>query len=162
MDETANNIGSRDDGRKIHPPILALGLLIAGLILHLLGGHHHYHHAVHFHQFAGLLLVAVGTGLSAYAAALFSARDTTRNPYGEPSQFVNIAPYTFTRNPMYLGIVTILLGFAIFFWSPVMMLAPIIFFLVIDRVVIAREEEALHRAFGSAYHDYQHRVRRWL
>jgi len=160
MNETASNLSERDGGMRIHPPILAAVLLVAGFLLHLLGGHHH--HVVHFHQFAGLLLVAAGAGLSAFAAAIFSARDTTRNPYGEPTQFVTIAPYTFTRNPMYLGIVAILLGFAIFFWSPVMVLAPIIFFLVIDRVVIPREEETLERIFGVAYQDYQRRVRRWL
>jgi protein-S-isoprenylcysteine O-methyltransferase Ste14 len=162
MSETASNVSDRDAGMRIHPPILAGGLLIAGLILHLLGSHHHYHHAVHFHQFAGLLMVAAGAALSAYAAALFSARDTTRNPYGEPTQFVTITPYTFTRNPMYLGIVAMLGGFAIFFWSPVMVLAPIVFFLVINRVVIPKEEETLERTFGINYQDYQRRVRRWL
>ncbi len=160
MDEAAGNVSDRNGSIRIHPPLLAAGLLLATLILHLLGSYNH--RAVHFHQLAGLLLVAAGTGLSAYAAALFSARDTTRNPYGEPAQFVTIAPYTFTRNPMYLGVTTILLGFAIFFWSPVMVLAPIIFFLVIDRVVIPREEHTLERTFGAAYQDYQRRVRRWL
>jgi protein-S-isoprenylcysteine O-methyltransferase Ste14 len=110
----------------------------------------------------GLLLVAAGAGLSAYAAALFTARDTTKDPYGQPVAFVTIAPYTFTRNPMYLGLMTILLGFAIFFFSPVMLMAPLGFFLVIDRMIIPREELALERTFGSAYLDYQRRVRRWL
>jgi protein-S-isoprenylcysteine O-methyltransferase Ste14 len=159
MDETAGNVSDRNGSIRIHPPLLALGLLLATLIIHLLGGHHH---RVHFHSLAGLLLVAAGTGLSAYAAALFSARDTTRNPYGEPSQLVTIAPYTFTRNPMYLGVIIILLGFAVFFRSPVMVLAPIIFFLIIDRVVIPQEEQTLEHAFGAAYQDYRRRVRRWL
>jgi protein-S-isoprenylcysteine O-methyltransferase Ste14 len=43
-----------------------------------------------------------------------------------------------------------------------MVLAPIIFFLVIDRVVIPKEEETLERTFGITYQDYQRRVRRWL
>ncbi len=159
MNETADHI--TDGGIRIHPPILAGGLLIAGLLLHLLGAHHH-HRAVHFHQFAGLLVVAAGTWFSSYAAGVFSGRNTTLNPHGQPAEFVKIPPYTFTRNPMYLGLTAILLGFAIFFWSPVMVLAPIIFFLVIDRVVIPKEEEALERTFGSAYQDYQRRVHRWL
>jgi protein-S-isoprenylcysteine O-methyltransferase Ste14 len=161
MDETASHIRDGDGGIRIHPPILAGGLLIVGLLLHLLGGYHH-HRAVHFHQFAGLLLVAAGAWFSSYAAGVFSGRNTTLNPYGQPAEFVTIPPYTYTRNPMYLGLTAILLGFAIFFWSPVMVLAPIVFFLVIDRVVIPKEEEALERTFGSAYQDYQRRVRRWL
>jgi protein-S-isoprenylcysteine O-methyltransferase Ste14 len=161
MSETASHIGDGDGGLRIHPPILAAGLLIAGLVLHLLGGHHR-HGAVHFHQFAGLLLVAAGAWFSSYAAGLFSGRNTTLNPHGQPSEFVKIPPFTFTRNPMYLGTAAILLGCAIFFWSPVMVLAPIIFFLVIDRVVIPKEEETLERTFGITYQDYQRRVRRWL
>ena len=106
--------------------------------------------------------MAAGAGLSAYAAALFSARDTTKNPYGEPARLVTLPPYTFTRNPMYLGLTAILLGFAIFFWSAAMLLTPVAFFLLIDRLVIPREEQALERIFANAYLDYQHRVRRWL
>ena len=61
--------------------------------------------------------MAAGAGLSSYAAAIFAARDTTKDPYGEPAALVTLPPYTFTRNPMYLGLTTILLGFAVFFWS---------------------------------------------
>ncbi|HKF28715.1 MAG TPA: methyltransferase, partial [Candidatus Binataceae bacterium] len=103
-------------------------MLLAGtLILHAL----FEHGDVAPHQLLGLLLVAGGIGLSFFAAALFQARDTTKNPYGEPSRFVVERPYTLTRNPMYLGITLALLGFAIFFNSAVMMLAPIGFFVAL-------------------------------
>ncbi len=82
---------------------------------------------VHFHGVAGLLIVAGGTGLSSYAAAIFAARNTTKDPYGQPASLVTVAPYTFTRNPMYLGLTIVLFGFAIFFFSPVMLLAPAAF-----------------------------------
>jgi protein-S-isoprenylcysteine O-methyltransferase Ste14 len=160
MNETADHMSNGDGGIRIHPPILAGGLLAAGLLLHLVAGHHL--RAVHAYQLAGLLLVAAGAGMAAYAAATFSARNTTLNPYGQPGEFVKAGPYRFTRNPMYLGTTSILLGFAIFFWSPVMVLAPIIFFFVIDRAVIPGEEESMERTFGINYDDYQRRVHRWL
>ncbi len=160
MKENANPDGKTYTGMKICPPILAAGLLVAGLLLHLLAGGHH--RAVHFHQVAGLLVVAAGAWFSAFAAGVFTGRNTTLNPYGEPAQFVNVAPYTFTRNPMYLGVTVILIGFAVFFWSVAMLLAPIGFFIVIDRVVIPNEEQTLERTFGAAYTEYQSRVRRWL
>jgi len=163
MNETASEIGHRDGGIRIYPPLLAGGLLIATLLLHLLGGHHHpYPPGVHLTEFVGLLIVAAGSWCSAYAAGVFTGRNTTLNPYGEPAEFVKILPFTFSRNPMYLGLAVILLGFAIFFFSPVMLLAPIIFFFVIDRMVIPGEEETLEGKFGSAYLEYQRRVRRWL
>lgn len=154
--------GTADTGGtlKIYPPALAGILLVGGLLLHLISRQHR--HIVYLHQLLGLLLVAGGVGLMFYAAALFAARDTTKNPYGEPSVFVLKAPYTFTRNPMYLGLTTVLLGFAVFFGSPLMLLAPILFVLVIDRAVIPREENTLERLFGQHYLDYKTRVRRWL
>ena len=117
---------------------------------------------VEANEVLGLLLVAVGIGISFYAAALFQARATTKNPYGDPSQFVVEMPYTFTRNPMYLGMVIALLGFAIFFGSLIMLLAPIGMFIVLDRMVIPNEEASMGRTFGQQYLDYTARVRRWL
>jgi protein-S-isoprenylcysteine O-methyltransferase Ste14 len=145
---------------RIYPPVLAGLLLLGALLLHLLGGHHH--RLVHPHQLLGLLLIAGGVGLSSYAAALFSGHATTKNPYGQATTLVTEAPYTFTRNPMYLGLATILLGFAIFFGSPAMLIAPLIFFLMIDRMLIPEEEATLERLFGEHYLDYKRRVRRWL
>jgi len=152
---------SRGNGAfHIHPPLLAAGLLVIGLVLHLTGRHHHP--VFPFHQFIGLLFVAVGSGLCCYAAALFAARDTTKNPYGEPTAFVVASPYTFTRNPMYVGFTTVLFGFATFFGSPVMVLAPIVFAVVIDRMVIPQEERTMEQTYGQLYHDYRSRVPRWL
>jgi protein-S-isoprenylcysteine O-methyltransferase Ste14 len=144
---------------KIHPPLLAGVLLLVTLILHFLLPEER---AVGWSEVIGLLLVAVGAGLSSFAAALFQARDTTRKPWGEPSQFVVQPPYTWTRNPMYLGVTTALLGCAVFFSSLTMLLAPAIFFSVIDRLVIPREEETMERLFGKDYLAYKDRVRRWL
>lgn len=159
---SASETGAVDTGGplKIYPPVLAGILLLGGLFLHLIGRHHD--HLVHLHQLLGLLIVAGGVGLIFYAAALFAARDTTKNPYGEPTSFVVVTPYTLTRNPMYVGLTTVLLGFAVFFGSPAMLLAPIIFVIVIDRTVIPQEEKTLERLFGQQYLDYKIRVCRWL
>jgi protein-S-isoprenylcysteine O-methyltransferase Ste14 len=144
---------------KIHPPLLAVALILITLILHFVLPEESL---VGWHHVIGLLLVAVGAGLSSFAAAIFQARDTTRNPYGDPATFVVQAPYTWTRNPMYLGITTALFGLAIFFGSIVMLLAPIAFFIVIDRMVIPREEETMERLFSQQYVDYKNQVRRWV
>lgn len=159
MKDTSDLTGeTARSGFKIHPPLFAAALLIGTLILHSL----FESTTVPGHTVLGLLLVAAGVGICVFAAALFQARDTTKNPYGEPSRFVIERPYTFTRNPMYLGITIVLFGFAIFFASIVMMLAPIGFFIVLDQMVIPGEEAAMERTFGQQYVDYKARVRRWL
>jgi protein-S-isoprenylcysteine O-methyltransferase Ste14 len=147
------------EGFRIYPPLLAVLCLAGTLALHLMMGGGHDVLARHI---IGLIITAGGTGLSFFAAALFQARETTKNPYGEPSSFVVMMPYTFTRNPMYLGLSTVLFGLAIFFGSVVMLLAPAIFAVVIDRMVIPREEETMERLFGAQYLHYKTRVRRWI
>jgi protein-S-isoprenylcysteine O-methyltransferase Ste14 len=162
MDETfarQTEIGRGYGTLHIHPPLLAGALLITGLLLHLALGHHG---AFPFLQLVGLLLVAAGTGLSCYAAALFAALATTKNPYGEPAALVTALPYSFTRNPMYVGLTTVLFGFAVFFGSPVMVLGPIIFAVVIDQIVIPQEERTMARVHGEQYEVYKNRVPRWL
>jgi len=144
---------------KIHPPLLALVLLTVTLVLHFMLPEER---AVGWEQAIGLLFVAVGVGVSCFAAAIFQARDTTKNPWGEPTQFVVQAPFTSTRNPMYLVLTATLFGLAVFFGSIVMLAGPVVFFAVIDRLVIPREEETMERRFGQDYRDYSYRVRRWL
>jgi protein-S-isoprenylcysteine O-methyltransferase Ste14 len=144
---------------KIHPPLLAGALVLITLALHFMLPEER---TVGWEQFIGLLFVAVGAGVMCFAAAIFTARDTTKNPQGDPTAFVVLSPYTWTRNPMYLGLATTLFGLAIFFGSIVMLLAPVVFFAVIDRMVIPREEETMERLFGQDYRDYMYRVRRWI
>ena len=146
-------------GFPIPPPLFALLCLAGGLILHSFS---HGPRMVYAHHVLGLLIVAGGVGLSCYAAALFQARSTTKNPHGEATALVIEIPYTFTRNPMYLGVTLVLFGFAVFFASIAMLLAPIAFFIIIDRMVIPLEEHNLERIFAAQYVDYKTRVRRWL
>ena len=144
---------------KIHPPLLAGTLLLATLALHFMLPEER---TAGWEQVIGMLIVAAGVGVSCFAAAIFQARETTKNPYGEPTAFVVQRPYSWTRNPMYFGLVTTLFGLAVFFGSIVMLVAPVVFFTVIDRIVIPREEETMERLYGQDYRDFTYRVRRWL
>ena len=144
---------------KIHPPLLAGALLLITLALHFMLPEER---VVGWEQVIGLIVVAIGVGVSSFAAAIFQGRETTRNPYGEPTAFVAVSPYTWTRNPMYLGLASALFGLAIFFGSIAMLLAPAVFFAVIDRIVIPREEETMERLFAQDYVAYKDRVRRWI
>ena len=148
------------DPIRIHPPLLAGALLLATLLLqHFLPGLRGFHRP---HHFLGALIVIAGVTAMMPAVALFANHGTTKNPYGEPSTFVSSPPYTVTRNPMYLGLVLVLLGAAIWIGSAVMLLAPVAFYWVIDQMVIPNEETTLKRLFGETYLEYQARVRRWI
>src|SRR5579862_7923574 len=142
---------------KIHPPLLAGVLVLVTLALHFMLPEQR---SVGWYPVIGLIVVASGVAMMFFAAAIFQARETTKNPYGEPTKFVVQPPYTWTRNPMYLSFVMVLLGLAIFFESIAMLLAPAVFYAVIDRMVIPREEETVERLFGQDYLAYKNRVRR--
>src|SRR5260370_40586751 len=105
---------------KIHPPLLAGALVLVTLALHFMLPEER---TVGWEQVIGLLLVAAGAGLSSFAAAIFQARETARKPWGEPPKFVEQPPFTWTRNPMYLGLAATLLGLALVYGSIAKLLA---------------------------------------
>jgi protein-S-isoprenylcysteine O-methyltransferase Ste14 len=149
-----------NDTIHIHPPLFAALCLITTLTLQYMLPSLRLFHSPH--HVMGPLLVMAGLATMLPAATIFSSRGTTKNPYGEPATFVSSPPYTFTRNPMYLGIVLILGGLAVWAGSAVMLLAPLAFYLTIDRLVIPSEERTMERLFGDEYVQYKARVRRWL
>ena len=114
---------------------------------------------------AGLLGAAVF--VLALALAVWALDTMTRAGTNVPTNrptttIVEVGPYRFTRNPIYMGMFGGLIGLGIAFdnlWLP-LMLVP--FALVIRYGVVAREEAYLERKFGDAYRRYWQRVRRWL
>jgi protein-S-isoprenylcysteine O-methyltransferase Ste14 len=117
-----------------------------------------------------------GRGLLAFIAALagfvvsvlgfFSFRKvgTTVHPT-QPSattSLVVVGIYKLTRNPMYMGLLLVLLGWAILLSNAVAFLLLPLFVLYMNRFQIVPEERALEAKFGSEYGAYKERVRRWL
>jgi len=70
--------------------------------------------------------------------------------------------YAVTRNPMYVGLLLVLIALAIFLSSPWTLVGPAAYFLYIGRFQIAPEERALTALFGTEYTEYLSKVRRWL
>ncbi len=110
----------------------------------------------------GLAWLASGVALAASAAYQFRQLKTTVLPFGSPTQLVTLGAYLWTRNPMYLGLLTALIGFAFYMGTLPFWLVPPAFFLIINRIHIPYEEARLTDAFGEDYRRYVERVRRWL
>jgi len=113
-------------------------------------------------RWLGALVFVLALTLFAWAIVTIT-RAGSNVPTNLPTTtIVEIGPYRFTRNPIYLGMFVGLIGLAIVFdnlWL-LMMLVP--FAPVIRYGVVAREESYLERKFGDAYRGYRSRVRRWL
>jgi len=113
---------------------------------------------------AGVLLVAVGLGFAVDALVSFRRAKTTVNPIKPESttSLVSSGVYSITRNPMYVGMLLLLIAGAVYLASPLSLLGSLAFFLYISRFQIAPEERALTTLFGAEYSSYQTKVRRWL
>lgn len=70
--------------------------------------------------------------------------------------------YARTRNPMYLGLLIVVLGVAIALANPFTLIGPVLFVLWIDRFQIQPEERVLFERIGSAYESYRASTRRWF
>ena len=111
-----------------------------------------------------LALAALGAGLDLSGLWAFRRARTTFSPMRpeRSAAVVQTGIYRITRNPMYLGLVLILLGLALYLASPWALLGPLVFAAYITRFQIMPEERVLAARFGAAYADYSARVRRWL
>jgi protein-S-isoprenylcysteine O-methyltransferase Ste14 len=119
--------------------------------------------------FPGRAIVAwvlgiVGALVIVAGLASFNRHKTTVNPFkpATASTLVDSGIYGWTRNPMYLGVVFALLGYAAFLSHPLALLGTGIFPAYITRFQIGPEERALERVFDEAYEAYRKRVPRWL
>jgi protein-S-isoprenylcysteine O-methyltransferase Ste14 len=115
------------------------------------------------HNWLAIVVVLAGfvTGIS--GVLTFRKAKTTVNPLKpSASSLVTWGVYARTRNPMYLGGLIMLFGWAIFLTNALAFLFLPAYVLYINRFQIAPEERVLMSLFGKAYVAYQARARRWL
>ncbi len=120
-------------------------------------------------SFVPLRVVAVGMGLTGVAitgSAMLSfwRAHTTANPMNPSSAsfLVTSGIYGFTRNPMYLGLLFVLVGWALYLGNALAFLFLPAFILYMNRFQIEPEERALTALFGQEFVAYTFWVRRWI
>ncbi len=105
---------------------------------------------------AGILALA---GISSFLKA-----KTTLNPHKpeRSASLVTTGIYALTRNPMYLSLLLVLIGWAVYLSNLASFVLPPFFAAYIDRFQIRPEERMLVSLFGSEFKSYCKRVNRWL
>jgi protein-S-isoprenylcysteine O-methyltransferase Ste14 len=113
---------------------------------------------------AVVTIALAGVGFSLAGAISFRRTGTTVNPIKPEtaSSLVCSGIYKITRNPMYVGLLLVLVAWAIFLSNAWALLGPLAFVLYMNRFQIAPEERVLSALFGTDYTAYKSRVRRWL
>ena len=158
--DRASDVSTDHSGVVLPPPLIYVAFFLVGM---------------GFHRYVPLARLPIGMGhvlaailvfscvvLTTWSFRRFWASGTSIVPIRPTTALVIEGPYRFTRNPMYLGLLLLYVGAACWFglvWP--LLLAPVLV-LVMDVLVISREERYLTRKFGDEYRQYQAHVRRWL
>ena len=112
----------------------------------------------------GLALVAGGVGVAIYIRCVWDFASFGRGtpaPIDAPKRLVVRGLYRYVRNPMYVGVLSTLLGEAAFFESRALLTYTAGFFVAVNLFVLLYEEPTLRRTFGEPYEEYRRAVGRW-
>jgi len=147
---------------KVPPPVAALLIALA------MWAAAHRLPAVHLTDQLRFIFVGVCTGFGVIVALLgvraFRQAKTALDPTTpeKASSVVTNGIFSYTRNPMYLGLTAVLVGWAVWLSVPWVLLGPVTLMLYLTRFQIIPEERIMSSKFGRNYDEYRKRVRRWL
>ncbi len=147
---------------KVPPPLVvfAAAALMAGIACAFPGW------AIQLPAHRPLALALAVLGLACVAAGIsqFRRHQTTLDPRQpqRASSLVDTGIYRVTRNPMYLGFLVVLTGWAVHLEHLLAFLVLPLYMLYLGRYQIGPEERFLAAKFGDQYQAYRRRVRRWL
>ncbi len=114
-------------------------------------------------QFASAVLLGAGVIILLRCIWAFARHGSgTLAPFDEPLRLVVRDLYRYVRNPMYVGVVLILLGESLFFWSGRLVLYTSLLFAAFNVFVIGYEEPRLRSKYGAEYERYCGQVGRWM
>jgi protein-S-isoprenylcysteine O-methyltransferase Ste14 len=103
-----------------------------------------------------------GIILNLLADKAFKHDRTTVKPFEESASLITSGVFRFSRHPMYLGMVLILVGIALLLGSLLPFLVIPAFVILMDVIFIRTEERMLADKFGDTWKKYQENVRRWI
>lgn len=110
-----------------------------------------------------IFVMALGGTLALLCASVFVVEGRgTPAPFDPPRAFVVTGPCRWVRNPMYIGGLMLLVGFALWHTSVAMLLFAVLVALLVHLFVVAFEEPQLERRFSASYLEYKRSVNRWL
>ncbi|PCI49688.1 MAG: hypothetical protein COB49_04645 [Alphaproteobacteria bacterium] len=113
-------------------------------------------------KFFGYVLIMLGVFLPAWGARTFRQHETNILPYKDPDHIVTTGPFKISRNPMYLGMILVLIGVALLYGTALGFIFPLAYFCVANGYYIPYEEDRMTVVFGDEFTAYKVRVRRWL
>jgi protein-S-isoprenylcysteine O-methyltransferase Ste14 len=112
---------------------------------------------------AGIVIFLAGFGMFAWCLSLFvRVGQGTLAPWDPTQRLVAVGPYRHTRNPMITGVLTMLVGEALFLGSRAIATWAATFLVINQVYFMLLEEPGLESRFGAAYLEYKSAVPRWI
>jgi protein-S-isoprenylcysteine O-methyltransferase Ste14 len=146
--------------QKIIPPFL---LIISALVMTLLHFTIPYKIVIPLpFNFFGIVLIISGLTIAKKVSSSFSEIDTEIHTFKKPKQMVTIGLFKYSRNPIYLGFVTVLIGLNLILASLTPLIVVLLFIFITNYWYIPFEEKNMQKQFGQDYEDYKKKVRRWI
>ena len=139
------------------PPVILLASIVLKIILLF-----SFTISVDLSSLLGLILILSGISLVFVSFRFMRKMKTTFIPDGTPEVLISSGPFKFSRNPIYLGMLTILVGAAFLMSSLSAIIIAFVFGIIINFTWIAHEEKKLHELFSEDWENYSSKVRRWI
>ena len=145
---------------KIPPPVLVLILVSSNYfsskkidLIHLPN-----------QDLISIIILLIGILILINPIFKFIKSKTTIDPikFKKVNKLIISGIYKYSRNPMYLGLLMIVISTSIFFLNIFSITTPLLFYCWINRFQIKREEIFLTEKFGEEYMSYKTKTRRWI
>ena len=112
--------------------------------------------------YSGIIAIALGIIVLLFCAYLFRQKNTAIVPFQESSYLIKESIFNYSRNPIYLGMITVLVGLWLLLGSLTPVFIVPVFAWLIQELFIKEEEQMLEDKFGESYQKYKTTVRRWI
>ena len=117
-----------------------------------------------YRQKVSVLILIIGIVVIISPVFDFIKSKTTVNPvkFQNVNRLVTTGIYKYSRNPMYLGMILIIISTTVYYLNFLSVFSPLIFYIWINKFQISREEIFLEGKFGNEYLKYKSKTRRWI
>ncbi len=139
------------------PPIILLASFVLQIVLLF-----SFPISIDLSSLLGLILVISGISLVFVSFRFMRKMKTTFIPDATPEVLISSGPFRFSRNPIYLGMLTFLVGVAFLMSSLSAIIISFVFGVIINFTWISHEEKKLKELFSEDWETYSSKVRRWI
>jgi len=117
-----------------------------------------------YRQSVSVIILIIGLIVIISPVINFIKSKTTVNPvkFKNVNTLVTTGIYRYSRNPMYLGMILIIISTTVYYLNFMSVFSPLIFYIWINKFQISREEIFLEDKFGNEYLKYKSETRRWI